>query len=158
MFRSRPIAALGLAALSAGFAATACGTSSPAALPPACALLTDAQIKTATGLEPSGQGGGGGAARSTCVWALPNSANGSVSLLLVRCGTGCPAALASLAPSPAYGPADGSLGAGVTARSSGSTWVLQKGDSVAEIVVAGLGSRTQRALGRLGASAAASLP
>ncbi len=158
VLRTRPLAALLLAALIAAIGAAGCGAATDHPLPAACGLLTDAQIKAATGLEPSSEGGGGARSGSTCVWALPNSANGSVSALLIRCGTGCGGTLASLAPSPAYSAADGALGAGVTARSSRSAWVVQKGSSVAEIAVAGLGSRTQPALQRLSASAAARLP
>jgi hypothetical protein len=153
VFRVGSLLTIGLALLSAGLGAAACGSATTQTLPPACALLSDAQIKAATGLEPSGQGGGGGDSRSSCVWALPNSANGSVSVLLVHCGTGCAGAVASLAPAPAYSAADGALGAGVTALMSASSLVVQKGRSVAEIVVAGLGSRTHPALLRLGASA-----
>jgi hypothetical protein len=149
--------ALGLALLSVGLGAAGCGSSTKQSLPPACALLTDTEIEAATGLSPTGQGGGGGAGRSSCVWALPNSANGSVSVLLVRCGTGCAGTLASLAPLPAYSPTGGALGQGVTARMSASSLAVERGGSVAEIAVAGLGGRSHAALLRLGAAAAGRL-
>jgi hypothetical protein len=158
VFRFGPLAVLGVAVLMAVIGAAGCGSATEHPLPAACGLFTDAAIKAATGLEPSGEGGGGGASRSSCVWALPNAANGSVSVLLVSCATGCAGTLASLAPAPAYSPTGGALGAGVTARSSASAWVIQKGGSVAEIAVNGLGSRTHAALQSLGASAAARLP
>ena len=98
---------------------------------------------------PAGEGGGGTAARSTCVWALPSSANGSLSAVLIVCGSGCDATLASLAPSPAFSDGGDAAGPGVITRVGASSIVIEKDGRVAELVADQLGTGVRTALAEL---------
>jgi len=145
--------------LAAGVAAgcAACGGNGTPSTPPACGLLSDGDIQAVTHLAPTSEGGGGTAARSTCVWALPNTANGSISLLLIRCGASCPGVLASLAPSPAFADTGTELGPGVTGRLGSASIAAQQDRAVIEItadhpgvnLASALPELARRALGHL---------
>ena len=137
-----PIGILVVAALLMGV--TGCGLGESATTPPACTLLNAADLQAAVGMQASTQGGGGSGARSSCVWALPNAANGSISLILVRCGSSCPGELASLAPEPAF--SDAGAGAGVTTRLSSASIVSEQGGNVIEITVDHVGTNPRTAL------------
>ena len=137
-----------------GAGMAACGSGSAASAPPACGLLTDADIQAAVHQAPAGEGGGGTTARSTCVWALPSSANGSISAVLISCGPRCGGTLASLAPQPAFSDGGDTAGPGVTARVGATAIVIEKGGEVAELVADHLGSGVQTALAGLARRAA----
>jgi hypothetical protein len=116
---------------------SACGAAPPAAASPipACALLSTADIRAAVGMTPSSQGGGLSGTSSTCAWALPNAANGSITTVDVGCGSSCSSALASLAPAPAYRDADDSVAPGVESRAGPSSIAFAAGGSAVEISV-----------------------
>jgi hypothetical protein len=133
--RSRALL-LGATALMAAGGASCGETPAPSGIPPACELLSDADIRAAVHLQPSGEGGAFTESGSTCVWALPNAANGSISVIEVSCGTACEAPRASLAPSPAFAQAGDAAGPGVTAWLGADAIVVEVGGSVVKIVAA----------------------
>ncbi len=126
----------------------ACGPAQPAASGPipACSLLDSSDIHAAVHLQPSTEGGGVSGSGSTCVWALPNAANGSISLVLINCGTTCAPSFASLAPSPAFSDVGDAAGAGVSARLSASSITAEQDGSVIQITVENIGVSARTAL------------
>jgi hypothetical protein len=127
---------------------TGCGPAQPAASGPipACGLLDSSDIDAAVHLQPSSEGGGVSGSGSTCVWALPNAANGSISVIQINCGATCAASFASLAPSPAFSRAGDAAGVGVSARLSASSITTEQDGTVIQITVENIGVEARPAL------------
>ncbi|MGA8015104.1 MAG: hypothetical protein WCB85_04220 [Candidatus Dormiibacterota bacterium] len=125
-----------------------CGPAQPTASGPipACSLLDSSDIDAAVHLQPSTEGGGVSGSGSTCVWALPNAANGSISLIQINCGATCTTSFASLAPSPAFSGAGDAAGAGVSARLSASSITAEQDGRVIQITVENIGVSARPAL------------
>jgi hypothetical protein len=118
-----------------------CGQSpAPSGIPPACMLLTAADIQAAVHAQPSQEGGSFTATGSSCVWALTGAANSSISAVEIACASACAASRASLAPSPAFADAGDILGPGVQAWLGGDAIVVETGGSLVEIVTASTGT------------------
>jgi len=153
----------GLFTLAALLLATAsCGGDGSQSSPRACAALSDADISAAVGLTPSSVGGADSGANSTCSWALPNSGNGSVTVVLSSCsGTAdCAAALAAAAtPKSQWGDvAIGRHGAVNLSAGAPDGILVATEHSLLRIVVTSIDGKPTTVLQALARSAVARVP